>query len=139
MLVSEREGRAASDNARRGRRLWSDDEKRRIVSETFEPGASVSGVARRHGLNANLLFTWRRQYLRELAGVPAVNLLPVKIDGSESIVPAATPEPVPAGQSARNPVSPGCIEIEAFGACIRLKGAIDADALRSVLDVLSRR
>ncbi len=121
------------------RRSFTGEFKRLVVKESLAPGASVSSVALRHRLNTNMLFTWRRQYLRELAGVPAVNLLPVKIDGSESIVPAATPEPVPAGQSARNPVSPGCIEIEAFGACIRLKGAIDADALRSVLDVLSRR
>jgi hypothetical protein len=39
----------------------------------------------------------------------------------------------------RKPALPGCIEIEAFGACIRLKGAVDAEALRSVLEVLSRR
>ena len=39
------------------RRLWSADLKRRIVAESFEPGASVAVVARRHGVNANLLFT----------------------------------------------------------------------------------
>src|ERR1700690_2619026 len=61
MLVSEREGQTASANARRRRRLWSDEEKRRIVAETSAPGASVSIVARRHDLNANMLFTWRRQ------------------------------------------------------------------------------
>src|SRR4051795_3853590 len=42
------------------RRSWSADEKRRIVEESFRPGASVAVVARRHDLNANLLFTWRR-------------------------------------------------------------------------------
>jgi transposase len=46
---------------RRRRQLWSIDRKRQIIAETFEPGASVSEVARRHGVNANLLFTWRRQ------------------------------------------------------------------------------
>jgi len=61
MSVTEREGQAASESARRRRRLWSDEEKRRIVAETLEPGASVSIVARRHDLNANMLFTWRRQ------------------------------------------------------------------------------
>ncbi len=43
------------------RRRWTLEEKRRIVAETFAPGASVSIVARRHDLNANMLFTWRRQ------------------------------------------------------------------------------
>jgi transposase len=46
---------------RRRRRSWSEDEKERIVAETLEPGASVSIVARRHDINSNLLFTWRRQ------------------------------------------------------------------------------
>ena len=46
--------------AKRRRRLWSDNEKRRIVAETLCPGASVADIARRHGMNANLLFNWRR-------------------------------------------------------------------------------
>jgi transposase len=32
----------------------------RMVEESLEPGASVSLVARRHGVNPNQLFTWRR-------------------------------------------------------------------------------
>src|SRR5260370_40866733 len=52
---------ASSDGVgRRRRRVRSADEKRRIVAETFERGAAVSEVARRHDLNANRLFTWRR-------------------------------------------------------------------------------
>jgi transposase len=121
------------------RRSFTGEFKRLVVKESLAPGASVSSVALRHRLNTNMLFTWRRQYLRELAGVQAVHLLPVKIDGSESIVPAGTSGSIPPEPSVRKPALPGCIEIEAFGACIRLKGAVDAEALRSVLDVLSRR
>src|SRR5450631_81818 len=43
------------------RRRWSSDEKMRLVEETLVPGAKVSGVARRNGISASLLFTWRRQ------------------------------------------------------------------------------
>ncbi len=32
----------------------------RIIEETFEPGASVSEVARRHEVAPSQLFTWRR-------------------------------------------------------------------------------
>src|SRR5437899_11797861 len=46
----------------RRRRSWSVDEKRRMVEESLEPGASMSVVARRHDVNANLLFSWRRQF-----------------------------------------------------------------------------
>ena len=45
----------------RRRRSWTRDEKRRIVEESLEDGASIAEVARRHELNANLLFTWRRK------------------------------------------------------------------------------
>ena len=43
------------------RRRWSVEEKLRIVEETYQPGQSVSLVARRHGIAANQLFTWRRK------------------------------------------------------------------------------
>src|SRR6516165_4178619 len=42
------------------RRRWTAAEKVRIVEETFEPGMTVSLVARRHGVAPNQLFTWRR-------------------------------------------------------------------------------
>jgi|SRR5271168_3254977 transposase len=45
----------------RRRRSWTRDEKRRIVDESLQEGASIAEVARRHELNANLLFTWRRK------------------------------------------------------------------------------
>jgi transposase len=44
------------------RRRRSVEEKLAIVRETFEPGASVSGVARRHQVNANQVFAWRKLY-----------------------------------------------------------------------------
>jgi transposase len=46
--------------SRQRRRRWSAAEKMRMVEESLEPGASVSLVARRHGVNPNQLFTWRR-------------------------------------------------------------------------------
>lgn len=41
-------------------RRWTPQEKTRIVEETCLPGMSVSLPARRHGMAANRLFTWRR-------------------------------------------------------------------------------
>jgi transposase len=45
---------------RRSRRSWSDEAKQRIVEEAVAPGASVADIARRYGVNANLLFNWRK-------------------------------------------------------------------------------
>jgi len=42
------------------RRRWTAAEKLAIVEETLLPGESVSAVARRHGVAANLLYRWRR-------------------------------------------------------------------------------
>ena len=45
---------------RRIRRRWEDGEKIRIVAQTRVPGVSVSQVARRYDVNANLVFKWLR-------------------------------------------------------------------------------
>jgi len=52
------------------RRHWSTEEKLRILEESFEPGESVSSVARRNGVAPNLLYRWRR--LMSEGGVTAV-------------------------------------------------------------------
>jgi hypothetical protein len=50
-----------SGEPQRSRRKWSGAFKRRVVAEAAELGVSVASVARRHDLNANLLFNWRRR------------------------------------------------------------------------------
>src|SRR5260370_30775093 len=44
------------------RRRWSDDEKLRIVTESFEAPRAISSTARRHGISRSLLMTWRRSF-----------------------------------------------------------------------------
>ena len=43
------------------RRSWTAEQKARIGAETCAEGATVSAVARRHGLTAQQLFAWRRK------------------------------------------------------------------------------
>jgi transposase len=45
---------------KRRRRIWDDDEKRRIVAQARVPGVSVSQIARRYDVNANMVFKWLR-------------------------------------------------------------------------------
>jgi transposase len=120
-------------NGARRRRFWSSDEKRRMVSESFTPGASVSEVAQRYGVNANLLFTWRRQKARSAArgGAEPFELLPVRV--SDERAPAA-----PVEASAR--VLVGRMEIVlAAGERILVGADVDTAALVRVVKALSRR
>ena len=64
--------------AGRTRQHWPDEVKRRVVVETYAEGASVAEVALRYGINANLVFIWRkdRRFNSRLAGA---DLVPVEI------------------------------------------------------------
>lgn len=62
------------------RRRWSAAEKAALVRQTYEPGMSVSLVARQHGVAASQLFNWRK--LEREGGLTAVS-------AGESVVPAS--------------------------------------------------
>ena len=63
------------------RRSRSKRERREIVEETLQPGASVAVIARQHGVNANQVFHWRKLYREGRLDVvaPSAQLLPVRI------------------------------------------------------------
>ena len=70
------------------RRFWDDDEKVRIVAETQVPGVSVSQVARRYDVNANLMFTWWRDPRFNPPPVedPAASFLPVEVVAAPAVI-----------------------------------------------------
>ena len=68
MLDDEGLSASVTSGGPRARRRWPVAEKRRIVLESFEAGASVSVVARRHDVNANQVFAWRKLYWDGLLG-----------------------------------------------------------------------
>ena len=109
------------DRGKRKRRSYSKAFKRRVVAETLEPGASVAEVARRHGLNSNMVFLWRGDP-RFGPGRDAPAFLPVEVKPAELPV---TSDPVTAGGG-------GQIEITlSTGHLLKLSGAFDVDvALR---------
>src|SRR5580700_9379532 len=63
------------------RRHRSKQERRQIVEETLQPGASVAVIARQHGVNGNQVFHWRKLYRegRLEVGPAAAQLVPVRI------------------------------------------------------------
>lgn len=99
--------------------------KARLVEQSLQPGASVAAIALANGINANMLFKWRRERHREET-TPAV-LLPVHVmSGADSreLIAAARPK------------ATGVIELEIAGAQLRLRGAVDEASLCSVLRAL---
>ena len=112
---------------RRVRRFWSDDEKRRIVAQSYAPGVSVSVVARRYDVNANLIFTWRRdpRYKSAADAEEAPSFLPVEV------VPEPSPRSEPSG------ASDGRIEIAlSNGHRVSAVGSFDTDALCRIIRAL---
>jgi transposase len=107
------------------------EEKRRIVEETLSTDASVAVVARRHGVNANQVFHWRKLYQAGLLGPccgepeAGLRLLPVTV--SSEAADAATPlEP-----------HAGAIHIEFPGrALVSLEGRVEPAMVRAVLECL---
>lgn len=115
--MSDTELMARSELARRleiftgagRRRAWSAEQKAQIVAESLEARVSVSAVARRHGVTAQQLFTWRRQARSGGARTSAERL------GFASVV-----------------VSSAVIEIEFGGTGIRFPAGSDAATLQAV-------
>ena len=120
------------------RRRHSDALKRALVERSLVPGASVAAIAQEAGVNANLLFNWRRLHLQ--AQAPAIGiaagpvLLPVTVVAAPDLAePMSTPPPAPPPRTA----PAGTIEIDINGARVRLRGAVDEASIRTVLHALA--
>jgi transposase len=109
---------------------------RRSRTETLAPGAKVSEVARRHGISASLVFSWRRQSRASQGTMPMPRFAAVQVaDTPTNAVTPTTSEQARAG-SGRS----GIIEISLGGGRrVRVDASVDAAALARVLDVLERR
>jgi transposase len=100
------------------RRQYSEALKRQMVAETQVPGASVSIVARRHDVNSNQLFRWRRQ------------LLPKAVVESGAMVPVAI---APDGDRPRRTDRDGVIEIVfGCGVRVRVRGEVSSETLQVI-------
>jgi len=138
---------ASGERTKPRRRRFSISEKLRIVEASLAPNASVAGVALAHGINANLVFKWKRLHkqgaLRRRR--PAARLIPVQI-----AEPSAA-EIASGGVTAREASSiqhqdtqaallrtgvSGAIHIQLPNAQLRIEGSADAATLRAVLEML---
>lgn len=100
-------------------RRWDAHEKARITAESFDPGANISAVARRHGVSLGLLHYWRRT-VRDRAAIEPISFVPLEVDDG-----TRAPE--------------GSLEIEFDGAHVVVRGVVDASVLRVVCEALRQR
>jgi transposase len=129
---------AAQDQERsRGKRQYrTAEEKRRIVEDTLSPDVSVAIVARRHGVNANQVFHWRKLYEAGMLSPSSdrrknsceVRLLPVTVEE----------QPGSIDQQEKLPTAPvGTINIEFPGrALVSVEGSPDPAVVRAVIESL---
>jgi transposase len=117
------------------RRRWPVGEKCRIVEQTLKPGASVARVALAHGVNANQVFSWRRQYRQGLLSqrdAEPVKLLPVHVSEAQASKVNRSGSP-----QITAPVV-GTIQVEFPKGHVCVSGRVDGEALRMVLEHLLR-
>lgn len=124
-------------SGRTGRPNYTTEFKRRLAIEASEPEISVAKLALRYGLNANMLFKWRRQYRAGQLGMQISNSQPSETPQFLPVVTSATPSKAKPARAASN--EPGYIEIHRGNARIRVCGDVTATALHLVLDCLAAR
>jgi transposase len=71
---------------KQGHRVYPREFKQQVVKETLEPGASVSIVARRHDMNANVVFEWRKLYREGKLVLPASDESPTPGAGAAQLL-----------------------------------------------------
>ena len=117
------------------RQYRSLEEKRRIVEETLAEGVSVARVARAHGVNANLVFNWRKLCKAgRLGGRGGAKLLPVKVtleSSSQGTTPLLEPRSTPSSAA-------GTIHVQLRHAQVSIEGSADPVLLRVLLECLQR-
>lgn len=124
------------------RRRWTVEEKARILAESFQPGARVSEVALRYGVNRGLLWTWRRQVRKHEAEAEPV-FVPIRIAAATAVPQSSAAVELhqpsaPAPVDVQAASAGGSIDIELGDVRVRVVGAVDASALRTVLSHLGR-
>jgi transposase-like protein len=132
------EGRQTAAPGKRTRRLWTAEEKRRIVREAQRSGAVRQEIAHRHGVHVSVLNRWRTEQLSKAMAAKKktgrVRLLPVQV--RKSPPSRGSSRPIPAAISGTDV---GIMEVGfPAGQRLTVRGVVDGGLLRIVLEELSR-
>ena len=120
------------------RRSWSKPQKKAIVAEIDIGGATLSEVARRHGIHSSLLFRWRRTMGTVMGPVPSTAIAKSSPPATPVFVPVMLPPPsLPSPPSA--PARASTIEIVLdVGRTVRVGADVDTGALLRIIEALEK-
>lgn len=118
--------------SRKGRPNYPIGFKRQLAALACAPNVSVSKLAAKHGINANMVFKWRRQYRAGYFGVPGTGPRTTPV----TLIPLLTPAMGERQPSARQ--SDSVIEVVIEDVTLRLHGGVDPITLSAVFDCLAR-
>jgi transposase len=137
-IEAQGEGQQTAALGKRTRRLWTAEEKRRIVREAQRSGAVRQEIARRHGVHVSVLNRWRTEQLSKAMAAKKktsrVRLLPVQV--RKSPPSRGSSRPIPAAIAGTDV---GIMEVRfSTGQRLTVRGVVDGGLLRTVLEELSR-
>ncbi len=143
MTIENSASNEAGRRSRRDYRQWTEAQKRQIVAETEEIGVSVSVIARRHNVNANQVFKWRREYPCKKAGNGSA-LMPIGVIGKDGGIAAfgdlTKAKPASSSEQRAGKVElslPKMLEVELrSGTRIRIDADAGQSALQQVLELI---
>lgn len=119
--------------SRKGRPNYPIDFKRQLAALACAPNVSVSKLAVKHGINANMVFKWRRQYRAGYFGAPVTGPRTTPV----ALIPVITP--AVSERHASTKPSDSVIEVVIDDVTLRLHDGVDPITLSTVLDCLARR
>ena len=137
-IEASSEGGVGADQGKRIRRHWTIEDKRRIVREAEKPGAVKQQVAERHGVHVSALSRWRTELPSRSSGAKKAacraRFVPVRVSKTHTSRAPIRPLPTTTAMTGTD-----IMEV-AFpaGQRVAIRGVVNGDVLRTVLQELSR-
>lgn len=107
-------------------RHHSEEFKRSVVRQSYQPGVSVARLARENGINSNQIFNWRKRYFvdQHTAGQP----------DTPALLSVTIAEEPPSSCADGDDRRDGALELTVGHAKLRIEGNVDPGLLAQVLD-----
>jgi transposase len=130
----------ATSKGRKGRPNYPYEFKKQLAQAACQPGVSVAKLAMQHGVNANMVFKWRRRYQAGQFDAPVSSpaFLPVTLQPESAAVAETVSQCPDSSATSKASALDGTIEVRFAQAVVRVQGHVDVAVLSAVLASLNR-